>query len=141
MPKKKYSSKKETHDINNNTNSIGNGHPRVIDIDKAIIVSDLHLGYEKCNATAFTDFLANYTTNGISKEYSLFILGDLWDLWRKHDIIYSDDSDEILSLINQFKDVYYLPDNHDHIVVDAARNYPDFNCYNISKYFRIRSGG
>jgi hypothetical protein len=24
-----------------------------------------------------------------SKEYSLFILGDLWDLWRKHDIIYS----------------------------------------------------
>lgn len=37
------------------------------------------------------------------KEYSLFILGDFWDLWRKHDIIYSTESDEILSLVNQFK--------------------------------------
>jgi UDP-2,3-diacylglucosamine pyrophosphatase LpxH len=132
---------KKTHGINNNNiNSIEKGHPKVIDIDKAIIVSDLHLGYEKCNATAFTDFLANYTTNGIARDYSLFVLGDLWDFWRQHNIIYSNESDEILSLINQFKDVYYLPGNHDHIVVDAFRNYPDFNCYNISKYFRIKSG-
>jgi UDP-2,3-diacylglucosamine pyrophosphatase LpxH len=124
----------------NKTNSIRTDHPKVVDIDKAIIVSDLHLGYEKCNGTAFTDFLANYITNRISKDYSLFILGDLWDLWRKHDIILSEESNEILSLVNQFKDVYYLPGNHDHITQDAAENYPDFNCYNISKYFRIRSG-
>jgi UDP-2,3-diacylglucosamine pyrophosphatase LpxH len=112
----------------------------VIDIDKAIIVSDLHLGYGKCNATAFTDFLANQISKGNSKEYSLFILGDLWDLWRKHDIIYSRESDEVLSLINQFKDVYYLPGNHDHITLDASEHYPDFNCYNIKRYFRIKSG-
>jgi UDP-2,3-diacylglucosamine pyrophosphatase LpxH len=112
-------------------------HPNVIDIDKAIIVSDLHLGYERCNATAFTDFLDNCISNGISKEYSLFILGDLWDLWRRHDIIYSKESDEVLTLINQFKDVYYLPGNHDHVTLDAAHNYPDFNCYNISKFFSV----
>jgi UDP-2,3-diacylglucosamine pyrophosphatase LpxH len=70
----------------------------------------------------------------------LFILGDFWDLWRKHDIIYSTESDEILSLVNQFKDVYYLPGNHDHITLDTARNHPDFNCYNINRYFRIKSG-
>jgi UDP-2,3-diacylglucosamine pyrophosphatase LpxH len=53
-----------------------------------IIVSDLHLGYEKCNVTAFTDFLEDCISNGMSKEYSLFILGDLWDLWRmQHKII------------------------------------------------------
>ncbi|MFY9796165.1 MAG: metallophosphoesterase [Candidatus Nitrosopolaris sp.] len=121
-------------------NSMEKSHPNAIDIDKAIIVSDLHLGYEKCNATAFTDFLEDCISNGTSKEYSLFILGDLWDLWRKHDIIYSRESDEVLSLINQFKDVYYLPGNHDHITLDAAHNYPDFNCYNISRYFRIKSG-
>jgi predicted phosphodiesterase len=62
------------------------------------------------------------------------------DLWRKHDIIYSTESDEILSLVNQFKDVYYLPGNHDHITLDTARNHPDFNCYNINRYFRIKSG-
>lgn len=94
----------------------------------------------KNNVTAFTDFLDNCISNGISKEYSLFILGDLWDLWRKHDIIYSKESDEVLSLINQFKDVYYLPGNHDHITLDATQEYPDFNCYNIRKYFRIKSG-
>jgi len=113
---------------------------QVIDIDKAILVSDLHLGYGKSNVTAFTDFLEDYISNGSSKEYSLFILGDLWDLWRKHDIIYSKESNDVLSLINHFKIVYYLPGNHDHITLDAAQNYPDFNCYNISKYFRIKSG-
>jgi UDP-2,3-diacylglucosamine pyrophosphatase LpxH len=100
----------------------------------------VHLGYEKCNVTAFTDFLTAFIENGTSKDYSLFIIGDLWDFWRKHDIIYSKESDEILSLINQFKDIYYVPGNHDNVTVDAAQNYPDFNCYNIGKYFRIKSG-
>jgi UDP-2,3-diacylglucosamine pyrophosphatase LpxH len=120
--------------------SVEKSHPPVIDTDKAIIVSDLHLGYEKCNVTAFTDFLADQISKGNSKEYSIFILGDLWDLWRKHDIIYSQESDEVLSLINQFKDVYYLPGNHDHITLDAPEHFPDFNCYNIRRYFRIKSG-
>ena len=99
----------------------------------------MHLGYEKSNVTAFLDFLTTNIANGTSKDRSIFILGDLWDFWRKHDTIYSKESDEVLSLINQFKDVYYLPGNHDHITLDAAQNYPDFNCYNIGKYFRIKS--
>ncbi|HYA82773.1 MAG TPA: hypothetical protein VEH06_04900, partial [Candidatus Bathyarchaeia archaeon] len=49
----------ETDTINyGKTNSVEKSHPRVIDVDKAIIVSDLHLGYEKCNTTALIDFLA-----------------------------------------------------------------------------------
>jgi UDP-2,3-diacylglucosamine pyrophosphatase LpxH len=137
----KHLTTSETDTINyGKTNSVEKSHPPVIDIDKAIIVSDLHLGYEKCNATALIDFLADNISKGISKEYSLFILGDLWDLWRKHDIIYSRESDAVLSLVNQFKDVYYLPGNHDHITLDAAQNYPDFSCYNIAKFFRIKSG-
>jgi hypothetical protein len=55
-------------------NSMEKAHPNVINIDKAIIVSDLHLGYGKCNATAFTDFLEDCISNGASKEYSLFIM-------------------------------------------------------------------
>lgn len=121
------------------TNFIEKNYSTIIDIDKAIIVSDVHLGYEKSNVTAFLDFLTTNIVNGTSKDHSIFILGDLWDFWRKHDIIYSKESDEVLSLINQFKDVYYLPGNHDHITLDAAQNYPDFNCYNIGKYFRIKS--
>jgi UDP-2,3-diacylglucosamine pyrophosphatase LpxH len=121
------------------TNFIEKNYSTIIDIDKAIIISDVHLGYEKSNVTAFLDFLTTNIANGTSKDRSIFILGDLWDFWRKHDTIYSKESDEVLSLINQFKDVYYLPGNHDHITLDAAQNYPDFNCYNIGKYFRIKS--
>ncbi len=68
------------------------------------------------------------------------MIGDLWDFWRRHDIIYSEESDQVLSLINQFKVIYYLPGNHDHITLNAAHNYPEFNPYNINKYFRVRSG-
>jgi UDP-2,3-diacylglucosamine pyrophosphatase LpxH len=75
----------------------------------------VHLGYEKSNVTVFLDFLTTNIANGTSKDRSIFILGDLWDFWRK------------------------LPGNHDHITLDAAQNYPDFNCYNIGKYFRIKS--
>jgi metallophosphoesterase superfamily enzyme len=82
------------------SDSVEKRHPPVIDTDKAIIVSDLHLGYEKCNLSAITDFLTDHISKGNSKEYSLFIIGDLWDLWRKHDIIYSQESDEVLSLIS-----------------------------------------
>jgi hypothetical protein len=44
---------------NDKDNSMEKSHPNVINIDKAIMVSDLHLGYEKCNVKAFTDFLDN----------------------------------------------------------------------------------
>lgn len=44
----------------------------MISIDKAIIVSDLHLGYEKSNVTEFIDFLRDSISKGVSKEYSLF---------------------------------------------------------------------
>ena len=68
--------------------SVDKGNPNVIDIDKAIIVSDVHVGYEKSNVTAFADFLSDCISKETSKEYSLFILGDLWDLGAKHDVIF-----------------------------------------------------
>jgi hypothetical protein len=49
------------------SDSVEKSRPSVIDTDKAIIVSDLHIGYEKCNATAFTDFLADQISKGIRK--------------------------------------------------------------------------
>jgi UDP-2,3-diacylglucosamine pyrophosphatase LpxH len=75
-----------------------------------------------------------------TSDYCLFILGDLWDYWRNHNVIFSPVSDTILSLVNRFKEVYYVPGNHDHIVLRATQDYPDFNCYNISRYFRVKSG-
>jgi hypothetical protein len=65
------------------TNFIEKNYSTIIDIDKAIIVSDVHLGYEKSNVTAFLDFLTTNIANGTSKDHSIFILGDLWDFLEK----------------------------------------------------------
>ncbi len=50
---------------NNDTSLVDKGNPSVISIDKAIIMSDLHLGYEKSNVTEFMDFLKECISNGI----------------------------------------------------------------------------
>lgn len=114
--------------------------PNVIEIEKALIVSDVHLGYNRSNTTAFISFLNEQVQDNTADEHSLIILGDLWDYWRNHDVIFSPESDTVLSLVNRFKNVYYIPGNHDHIVLYAVEDYPDFSCYNISRYFRMKSG-
>lgn len=114
--------------------------PRIIEIDNAIIISDVHLGYKKSNTSAFTRFLREMVDNGTSSNYAIFVIGDLWDYWRDHDVIVSPESDAVLSLLNKFKEVYYAPGNHDHVVMHAKEDYPDFSCYHISRYFRVKSG-
>ncbi len=123
-----------------NTNRQISKSPYFIEVEKAIVVSDVHLGYIRSNTSAFISFLREYAENGSASEYSLFILGDLWDYWRDHSVIFSPESNEVLSLINRFKDIYYAPGNHDHIALHAKEDYTDFNCYNISRYFRVKSG-
>jgi UDP-2,3-diacylglucosamine pyrophosphatase LpxH len=125
--------------VNTNNQKISK-HPDFIEVEKAIVVSDVHLGYNRSNTSAFINFLSEYAENGTASEYSLFILGDLWDYWRNHNVIFSPESNDVLSLINRFKDIHYVPGNHDHIVLHAKEDYPDFSCYNISKYFRVKSG-
>lgn len=50
---------------NGDTSLVDKGNPSVISIDKAITMSDLHLGYEKSNVTEFMDFLRECISNGI----------------------------------------------------------------------------
>lgn len=45
-----------------------------------LVISDLHLGYEKSNKDEFYNFLEDYNT----KLDHLIILGDFFDFWRKN---------------------------------------------------------
>lgn len=132
-----------TSNHNNETKRIvedqSSKRPSLINIEKAIVVSDIHLGYHKSNVSAFTSFLTRCIEDGTASDHALFILGDLWDYWRDHDVIFSPESDIVLSLVNRFKKVYYVPGNHDHVVMHAKEDYPDFSCYNIDRYFRVKS--
>lgn len=100
-----------------------NNNCKLTNADQAIIVSDIHIGYEKSNVKSFTKFLDNLMTSDKIKNYSLFVLGDLFDLWRRRDSIFYPESDRILSLINQFRDVYYIPGNHDYTILDATQHF------------------
>ena len=59
----------------------------------------------------------------------LYLFLVIFGLGIKYNIICSRESDEILSPINQFKDVYCVHNNHRHVHLDATHNFPD--CYNI----------
>jgi hypothetical protein len=52
--------------------SVDKGNPNVIDIDKAIIVSDVHVGYEKSNVTAFADFLSDCISKDFERVFIIY---------------------------------------------------------------------
>jgi UDP-2,3-diacylglucosamine pyrophosphatase LpxH len=134
------SEKQVENDDGTKSRQNGSKLPGIIEIEKAIVVSDVHLGYNKSNVSAFISFLTRCVEDGTASDHALFILGDLWDYWRDHDAIFSQESDIVLSLVNRFKEVYYAPGNHDHVVLHARKDYPDYSCYNIDRYFRVKSG-
>lgn len=81
-----------------------------------VAVSDVHLGYEKCNRESFEDFIDNF----LAKEdiEHLVLLGDILDFWRRFkegvlfenlQILYK------LSTLNSTKTKkYYIIGNHDY---------------------------
>ena len=123
-----------------NLDVISSNSPKIIEVENAIVVSDVHLGYNKSNTSEFIKFLQDLVDDGSASRYAIFVIGDLWDYWRDHNVIVSSESDSVLSLLNKFNQVYYTPGNHDHVVMHAKEDYPDFSCYHISRYFRVRSG-
>lgn len=48
-----------------------------------IVVSDIHLGYNKCNKVLFDEFIDSKLTK-LNKSDHLILLGDLFDFWRKN---------------------------------------------------------
>jgi UDP-2,3-diacylglucosamine pyrophosphatase LpxH len=48
-----------------------------------IVVSDIHLGYNKCNKDLFDEFIDSKLTK-LDKTDHLILLGDLFDFWRKN---------------------------------------------------------
>jgi UDP-2,3-diacylglucosamine pyrophosphatase LpxH len=47
-----------------------------------IVVSDIHLGYNKCNKDLFEEFIDSKLTK-LHKTDHLILLGDLFDFWRR----------------------------------------------------------
>jgi len=109
-------------------------------IKMILAVSDIHLGYEKCNREAFSEFLDEIQSKDIEH---FIILGDLFDLWRRNnvDIILENEDilEKLLSLNAQ--NFHYIVGNHDFYLYKLGQKYQGNFPFPISKNLRLHDGG
>jgi UDP-2,3-diacylglucosamine pyrophosphatase LpxH len=104
-----------------------------------IVVSDVHLGYEKSDRESFRRFLEQCMTVEIEH---FVILGDLFDFWRANNAQAIIDNRDILGQIlglnaNNF---YYVPGNHDYLIHRLARRYPERYPFKVTKKLVLEDG-
>ncbi len=92
--------------------------PRPIRV-RSVWISDVHLGFKGCQATALLDFL-----HSVETDY-LFLVGDIVDFWsiRKSPFWPQEHTNVIRSILGKAKHntrVIYVPGNHDQQMRDCV---------------------
>jgi len=78
-----------------------------------VIISDIHLGYEKCNRDSFESFVTTYLLQE-DIDY-LILLGDIIDFWRRSAENVLRENKEILTQLSDLNaKKYYILGNHDY---------------------------
>jgi len=89
-----------------------------------IVVSDVHLGYDKCNYNAFASFLNKCNSSSIDH---LVLLGDLFDFWRSNNahIVMAKRYAEIFDRLGNLaiKNIHYIVGNHDYYMLRLNERY------------------
>jgi UDP-2,3-diacylglucosamine pyrophosphatase LpxH len=109
-------------------------------INMILAISDIHLGYEKCNKEAFNKFLDEIKS--INMEHFI-ILGDLFDLWRKNNVEVILENEDILEKIMDLntENIHYIVGNHDYYIYKLGLIYKENFPFTISKNLRLEDGG
>lgn len=103
-----------------------------------IVLSDLHLGYEKCNRDDILRFLDSLTDLNIDK---IILLGDIFDFWRRNNASSVTENSDILQKMTSLNtDIYYVIGNHDYYMLNLAERYENFP-FIVSKHLRLSNGG
>lgn len=100
-----------------------------------LVLSDVHLGYERCNRNAFNAFLDKY-----NKDIEhLVILGDLFDMWRRNNAeILLENEDILKKIINlNAENIHYIVGNHDYYMLDLGQRYSNNFPFTILKNLRL----
>lgn len=105
-----------------------------------LVLSDIHLGYDRCNKKAFTNFLDTYEFEDVDH---LILLGDFFDFWRKNNAEIVTENDDILKKILNLgaKEMHYIVGNHDYYMYQLKELYGDNFPFTISKNLRLVDGG
>lgn len=104
-----------------------------------IVVSDVHLGYEKSNKNHFLRFLEECNSKNIEH---FVLLGDILDLWRRNNAKIVTENAEILTKIANLnaKNKYYVAGNHDYYLLKLNKRYEGNYPFVISKSLRLNDG-
>ncbi len=105
-----------------------------------VVVSDVHLGYEKCNKSDFLRFLDTNISKGVDH---LVILGDLLDFWRFNNARIVVENADVLSKIVRLnvKNIHYVIGNHDYYMLKLNERYAGNYPFTISRSLRLEDGG
>jgi UDP-2,3-diacylglucosamine pyrophosphatase LpxH len=104
-----------------------------------VVISDVHLGYEKSNSESFRKFLEQCARIDIDH---FVILGDLMDFWRANNAQVIIDHQDILGQIGRLeaKNIYYVPGNHDYLIHRLARRYLEHYPFKVTKKLVLEDG-
>jgi len=111
-----------------------------------IVVSDVHVGYDKCNYDEFNHFLGKCNTSDIEH---LVLLGDIFDFWRVRntDVAMNDKWVDFFEILGNLKakNIHYVVGNHDYSLYGLNERYADNQNhivypFPISKFLRLQEG-
>ncbi len=105
-----------------------------------LVLSDVHLGYARCNKEAFIKFLDTYENDDIDH---LILLGDFFDFWRRNNAEIITDNDDVIKKIIGLnaKNIHYIVGNHDYYMNKLGELYGENFPFTISKNLRLKDGG
>ena len=104
-----------------------------------IVVSDVHLGYDKCNKMAFNGFLDEVAKCDVD---DVVLLGDILEFWRRNNVSVAFENEDILTKLQRLNTrLHYVVGNHDNAILKLSERFPQFYPFDVSKYLRLKSGG
>lgn len=105
-----------------------------------LVVSDVHIGFKKCNREDFISFLDNYQGKDIEH---LVLLGDIFDFWRRNNAKIVEDNEEVMERISALsaQKIHYVAGNHDFYILDLNKTSGDHQKFTVSKNLRLENGG
>jgi UDP-2,3-diacylglucosamine pyrophosphatase LpxH len=102
---------------------------------RTVIVSDVHLGYERSDAAAFEQFLDSLL---VQRPDRLVLLGDIFDFWRRSDAKLLTENQPIVEKLLQLP-IVYVNGNHDYSMLKLSARFPEQPGFRVVPSLRLQN--
>jgi UDP-2,3-diacylglucosamine pyrophosphatase LpxH len=102
---------------------------------RTVVVSDVHLGYERSDAVAFERFLDTLLAQ---RPDQLVLLGDIFDFWRRSDADLLTENQRIVEKLLQLP-IVYVNGNHDYSMLKLSTRFPEQPGFKVVTSLRLQN--